>query len=158
MRFEDHARLIPWQDKPAYHALMGRADLMLDTIGFSGFNTAMQAIECGLPIVAREGRFMRGRFGSGILRTLGLDELVAADEKAYVDLAVAVASDRERRGALQRQIEDTREAALIEDVRRQLAAQDWCEARELEALAERALARVASPAVGSAAAVPTWPI
>jgi protein O-GlcNAc transferase len=115
MRFEDHARLIPWQDKPAYHALMRRADLMLDTIGFSGFNTAMQAIECGLPIVAREGRFMRGRFGSGILRSLGLGELVAADEKAYVDLAVAVASDPERRRALQRQIEDRR-APLFDDV------------------------------------------
>jgi protein O-GlcNAc transferase len=115
MRFEDHARLIPWQDKPAYHALMRRADLMLDTIGFSGFNTAMQAIECGLPIVAREGRFMRGRFGSGILRTIGLEELVAADEKAYVDLAVSVASDRERRGALQRRIEDRR-APLFDDV------------------------------------------
>jgi predicted O-linked N-acetylglucosamine transferase (SPINDLY family) len=115
VRFEDHARVIPWQDRGAYHALMRRSDVMLDTIGFSGFNTAMQAIECGLPIVAREGRFMRGRFASGILRMLGLDELVAADETAYVELAVAAASDHERRQALRRQIEERR-AGLFDDV------------------------------------------
>jgi predicted O-linked N-acetylglucosamine transferase (SPINDLY family) len=61
---------------------MKRADVFLDTIGFSGFNTAMQAAECALPIVTREGRFMRGRLASGMLRSMGMSDLVAADEKA----------------------------------------------------------------------------
>lgn len=34
---------------------------MLDILRFSGYNTAVQAIECGLPRVTREGRFLRGR-------------------------------------------------------------------------------------------------
>ena len=51
---------------------------------------AVQALECGLPIVAREGRFLRGRLGSGVLRHLGLDELVASSDDAYVELAVAL--------------------------------------------------------------------
>src|SRR5581483_2154726 len=61
LRFSDHCVVLPWLDKPTYYGLMQKADIMLDTIGFSGFNTAMQAVECGLPIVTREGRFMRGR-------------------------------------------------------------------------------------------------
>ena len=55
--------------------------MYLDSIGFSGFNTALQAVECGLPIVTREGRFMRGRLASGILKRMGLQDLVAADEE-----------------------------------------------------------------------------
>jgi len=64
LRLADHATFTPHLDRGRFFALMQRAQLMLDTIGFSGFNTAMQAIECGLPIVSREGAFMRGRLGS----------------------------------------------------------------------------------------------
>jgi predicted O-linked N-acetylglucosamine transferase (SPINDLY family) len=109
MPFSDYCVVLPWQDKPAYYALMRRADVMLDTIGFSGFNTVMQAMECSLPVVTREGNFMRGRFGAGILRSVGLDELVAADERAYVDLAVAVASSAERRARLRQSIAERRD-------------------------------------------------
>ena len=73
---------------------MKRAHVFLDTIGFSGFNTAMQAVECGLPIVTREGRFMRGRLASGILKRMGLSDLVAQTEADYVALAVRLVQDR----------------------------------------------------------------
>ena len=100
---------LPWQSRASFRALLKRADLYLDTIGFSGFNTAVQALECGLPIVAREGRFLRGRLASGVLRHLGLDELVAGSDEAYVELAVTLAADRERRQALRKRIEAGRE-------------------------------------------------
>lgn len=107
--FERHVVFVPWQTRGAFRALLGRAALYLDTIGFSGFNTAVQALECGLPIVAREGRFLRGRLASGPLRQIGLAELVAPSEEAYVELAVALAGDAERRGQLRRRIETGRE-------------------------------------------------
>ena len=106
--FERHVAFIPWQTRGAFHALLKRADLCLDTIGFSGFNTAVQALQCGLPIVAHEGRFLRGRLASGPLRHLGLDELVAPSEEAYVELATALAADAGRRQALRRRIESAR--------------------------------------------------
>ena len=107
--FERQVTFLPWQSRASFRALLKRADLYLDTIGFSGFNTAVQALECGLPIVAREGRFLRGRLASGVLRHLGLDELVAPSDEAYVELAVALAADRERRQELRRRIEAGRE-------------------------------------------------
>ncbi len=107
--FERRVVFLPWQSRGSFRALLKRADLYLDTVGFSGFNTAVQAVECGLPIVAREGRFLRGRLASGVLRHLGLDELVAPSDEAYVELAVTLAGDRERRQALRKRIEAGRQ-------------------------------------------------
>lgn len=112
--FEQHVAFIPKQPRPVFHGLMRRADVFLDTLGFSGFNTAMQAVECGLPIVTREGSFMRGRFASGILKRMGLPELVAASEEDYVALAVKIASDSEYRDRI-RTILDRSGHILYED-------------------------------------------
>ncbi len=38
---------------------------------------------------------MRGRFASGILRRLGMAELIAASDQEYVELIVRLARDRE---------------------------------------------------------------
>ena len=90
---EAHARFLPWQNRAAFYGLMQEADVYLDTIGFSGYNTAMQAIENALPVVAYEGRFLRGRLTSGILRRIGLDDQVAGTEADYVQAVVKLARD-----------------------------------------------------------------
>jgi protein O-GlcNAc transferase len=100
--------LVPWLAPMAFFALMRRADVYLDTIGFSGFNTVMQAVECALPIVAFEGRFMRGRFASGILRAIGLDELVATDAEQYAQLAVRLARNEVFRDGIRLRLRDRR--------------------------------------------------
>ncbi|HET9734081.1 MAG TPA: tetratricopeptide repeat protein [Burkholderiales bacterium] len=105
-----HLRFLPWLSRAEFHALMRRADLCLDSIGFSGFNTALQALECSVPIVTCEGRFLRGRLASGILRRIGLHELVASDERAYVATAVELARDASLRQALRPRIESQRHA------------------------------------------------
>lgn len=88
-----NVRFLPRQSRPAFFGMLRDCDAMLDTVGFSGFNTAMQAIECDLPIVAWEGRFMRGRLASGTLRAIGMDDLVATTPAQYVDLAARLARD-----------------------------------------------------------------
>jgi predicted O-linked N-acetylglucosamine transferase (SPINDLY family) len=89
-----YLRFIPWQPREAFFGLLRQADVYLDTLGFSGFNTLIQAVECNLPCVTYDGRFMRGRLGSGILKRLGLMECVAADTSQYVDRAVELAANR----------------------------------------------------------------
>jgi predicted O-linked N-acetylglucosamine transferase (SPINDLY family) len=107
MRFEDSVVSVPWQSRGGFHAVLREADVYLDTLGFSGFNTALQGVEAGLPVVTREDRFLRGRLAGGILRRLGLQGLVAPTTDAYVDLVVDPAKDRERRseirGVMQRE-------------------------------------------------------
>jgi protein O-GlcNAc transferase len=113
--FEARVRIIPTLDRGRFFGLMQRATLMLDTHGFSGFNTALQGIECGLPVVAREGEFMRGRLASGILRRLGLDDLVATSDSAFVDIAVTLAHDDAKALRLRREIE-ARRPVLFNDL------------------------------------------
>jgi len=77
-------RLIPFLGKSDFYGLMQKADLYLDTIGFSGFNTAIQSMHCGLPIVTMEGQFMRGRLASGLLNKLNQHSLIAQNTGHYV--------------------------------------------------------------------------
>jgi protein O-GlcNAc transferase len=115
LNFERHVVFLPWHEPPAFRALLAAADLYLDTLGFSGFNTALQAVRCGLPVVTREGQFLRGRLASGMLRHAGLDELVATSDAAYVELAVALASDPGRRQALRERVRNASERLLEDD-------------------------------------------
>ncbi len=104
LEFDRYVAIVPWQTPAAFFGWLQRADLYLDTIGFSGFNTALQAVECSLPIVTREGRFLRGRLASGILKRLGLAELVAQDEQAYIALAVRIATDQVYRTSIRQRM------------------------------------------------------
>ena len=114
--FSRFVALLPWQSRPSFYGLMMRADVCLDTIGFSGFNTAMQAVECGLPIVAWEGRFLRGRLASGIMKRIGLPELVARSESDYVGLAVRLCRDADFRGRVRERIEAGRNVLFEDEV------------------------------------------
>lgn len=113
--FGDFATFVPWQSGPEFYGWLRRADVFLDTIGFSGYNTALLAVECGLPIVTREGRFMRGRLASGILKRMGLSDLVAQTEEDYVALAVRLVQDADYRKRVSERMETSR-PALFDDV------------------------------------------
>jgi protein O-GlcNAc transferase len=95
-------------DRPRFFGLMQQSALMLDTLGFSGFNTVLQAAECGLPVLAYEGNFMRGRLGSGIMRRMGLPELVVSTDDAFIQMAVQLAADPLRRDQLRLKITNQR--------------------------------------------------
>lgn len=111
---EQYLVSIPWQPPARFYSILRQADVFLDTIGFSGFNTAMQAVDCALPIVTVEGRYMRGRFGSAILRRIGLDHLVQPDSAGYVDLACRLAADAALRDSVRAAIASGR-AVLYHD-------------------------------------------
>lgn len=93
LEFDRHVLFIPTQPLHIFHGLLRRAHLALDTLGFSGYNTAIQAIESGLPLVTREGKFLRGRLASGILRRIGMTELIAQSTDEYVSLAAKLVED-----------------------------------------------------------------
>lgn len=94
MSMKDYVVFIPWVGPGQFKSILSQADIFLDSIGFSGFNTAIQAIECGLPIVTMKGKFLRGSFASGLLVKLGLSEYVAKSEDDYIALTKAMLSDK----------------------------------------------------------------
>jgi protein O-GlcNAc transferase len=112
--FDAHVRMVPRLDRPRFFGLMQQSALLLDTMSFSGFNNALQAIEAGLPVLAREGAFMRGRLASGIMRRMGLTELVAITDEAFIEAAVELAANASRRSELRVEIANRR-AVLFHD-------------------------------------------
>ena len=107
--FDRHVSFIPFLGRADFFGLMKHARLFLDSPGFSGFNTVMQAVECGLPVVTHEGEFLRGRLGSGILRRLGMDELVVDSVDAYVEVVAGLMQDEARRKSASARIVERRE-------------------------------------------------
>jgi predicted O-linked N-acetylglucosamine transferase (SPINDLY family) len=108
VKFDATVCVVDFIQRPQFFGLMQHSALMLDTLGFSGFNTAMQAVECGLPLLAYEGEFMRGRFASGIMRRMGLAELIAATDDEFIQKAIELAGDPARLQRLRREIADRR--------------------------------------------------
>lgn len=100
----EHIAFIPWQTPAEFFGLLQRADVLLDSVGFSGFNTTMQAVECGLPVVAFEGQFMRGRFASGILQQAGLPDLIARTPDEFVGLSARLAQEPDLRAEVRRRM------------------------------------------------------
>ena len=58
-------------------------DAMLDTLHWSGGNTTLDALACGLPVVTLPGAFMRGRQSAAMLRAVGAEDLIAARRDDY---------------------------------------------------------------------------
>ena len=102
--FNDCIVFIPWLEADKFYGLMKSANVYLDTIGFSGFNTVMQAMDCALPVVSKQGNFMRGRLGSGILRRMGIPELIANSDEEYIELVVRIANDDSYRNQMSKKI------------------------------------------------------
>ncbi len=82
------------------------ADAMLDTLHWSGGNTSLDALGCGLPVVTLPGAYMRGRQSAAMLRLLGVEELVARDRADYVAIASRLVRDTAWRASLAQRIRD----------------------------------------------------
>jgi len=86
-------RLLPNVDHSDYLRVNLACDAMLDSLYWSGGNTTLDAIACGLPLVTRPGDLMRGRQSAGMLSIMGLDELVAGTDEACVEVALRLGRD-----------------------------------------------------------------
>lgn len=94
--------VLPRMTPAASVAAMGCADVVLDSIGWSGCNSLLDALVHALPIVTLPGETMRSRHGAAILRAIGLDALIASTAAGYIDAAVALGTDPAARAAVSR--------------------------------------------------------
>jgi protein O-GlcNAc transferase len=123
-RVRVHPQVSPTQ----FLGLLQCADVVLDSVGWSGGNTTLEALWYDLPAVTLPGRSMRSRHTAGMLRMLGLEELVARDAEDYVRIAVSLGRDRERRDAIRHAIA-TRKGRLYLDAAPVRALEDLLLAR-----------------------------
>ena len=91
LRFDDFCSFQPKLSFPDFLSLNLAADVLLDTLEWSGGKTTLEAISCGLPVVTCPGRFMRGRHAYAMLRMMGVTRTVASDKDEYIRIATALA-------------------------------------------------------------------
>jgi CRISPR-associated protein Csy1 len=101
-------KFVPRLDARDFRGVVAMADVVVDTMHWSGGNTSLDAIAAGTPIVAWPGRFMRGRQSAAMLDMMGLGQLVASSAEELIGLALDVASDRGRNTWLREQIRTQR--------------------------------------------------
>jgi len=111
------ARLIfsPRERKDRHLARHQCADLFLDTPACNAHTTMSDALWAGLPAISIPGPTFATRVGAGLLRAMGMDELVAPDLDAYVNLAIALGRDRQRLAGLRQTLLQRRHAAPLFD-------------------------------------------
>ena len=102
---DKYCKFIPRQGLEDYLSLMSVSDVFLDTIGWSGGLTTLDAVGCGLPIVTYPGEFFRGRQSLGILQLLEVTETIASSEENYLEIAIKLGLDHEWRWQIIEQLQ-----------------------------------------------------
>jgi predicted O-linked N-acetylglucosamine transferase (SPINDLY family) len=90
--------------KDAYLALLGEADIALDTFPFNGVTTTCECLLMGVPVVTLPGSIHSSRVGYEILQRVGLGALAASHPDAYIRIASGLAADRGRLRAMRREL------------------------------------------------------
>lgn len=85
--------------KMAYAGHLARvqaADFAIDTFPCNGHTTTSDMLWAGLPVITKRGRNFAARVSESLLHAIGLAELVADDDAAFVDLATGLITSPER--------------------------------------------------------------
>ncbi len=93
--------------------LLSVGDVYLDTFPFGGVNSLIDPLEAGMPVITWEGGTFRSRMGAALLRSLGMSELIAADEQSYLRIASGLAADAAARGEWSQRIRTAMERTPV---------------------------------------------
>jgi predicted O-linked N-acetylglucosamine transferase (SPINDLY family) len=102
----DRVHFVARQPRREYLETYHGIDVVLDTFPYNGHTTSLDALWMGVPVVTLAGRTAVGRAGLSQLTNLGLPELVAATPDEFVRIAVTLARDVPRLGALRAGLRD----------------------------------------------------
>ena len=91
------------------------ADLFLDTFPYNAHTTCSDSIWAGLPIVTMEGESFQSRVASSLLKTSDLKELIAKNEREYVNKAVYIAKNKNHLNHLKNKLINSRDANPLFD-------------------------------------------
>jgi predicted O-linked N-acetylglucosamine transferase (SPINDLY family) len=105
---DQFCRFCPRLDADDFMSLNLACDILLDTFGWSGGKTTLEAISCDLPVVTCPGRFMRARHAYAMLTMMGVTETVATDADHYCRIAVRLATNPSHYAAVKTRFAENR--------------------------------------------------
>lgn len=105
--------VVPYQK---YNELMGEVDIALAPFPYNGATTVMDCLWNGLPVVAKAGaETFTTRLGCSVLASMGLSELIGADDEGYLRIAAGLAADAPRLAELRRTLRERLERSPMRD-------------------------------------------
>ena len=107
----EHCVIMPRLDGNQFAAAIGQCDVVLDSVGWSGFNSSLEGLLHNRPIVTFDGALMRGRHTAAIMRVMGLSDAVAHTVDEYIDMAVSLARDPAEREEMSRRMSAAKDCA-----------------------------------------------
>jgi predicted O-linked N-acetylglucosamine transferase (SPINDLY family) len=105
---KDHCVMLGRMSQSKFVAAIGQCDVFLDSLEWSGCNSALESLAHDLPIVTLPGALMRSRHSAAILRMMGVTETIAADLDGYIAAAARLANAPEERMALRRRMAENK--------------------------------------------------
>ncbi|MBI2716832.1 MAG: tetratricopeptide repeat protein [Rhizobiales bacterium] len=106
LKASDHCVFLGRLSQSKFVAAIGQCDVFLDSIGWSGCNSALENLPHGLPIVTTPGALMRGRHSAAILRMMGVTDTIADTIDDYVAIAARLANNPAQRQALRARMQE----------------------------------------------------
>ena len=103
---DKHLLFLGQRTREEYLRVNLACDVMVDSLHWSGGNTSLDALHCGLPVVTCPGALMRGRQSSAMLAAIDCRELIADSARELAAASVEIASDPRRRADLGKRIRD----------------------------------------------------
>lgn len=103
-----HCVFLPRLALEQFVTAIGRCDVVLDSIGWSGGNSTLEGLAHDTPIVTMAAPLMRGRHTMAILKRMGVTETIAETVDDYVAIAARLGRDVPWRMAVKQQISDNK--------------------------------------------------
>lgn len=107
---------------PDYINLVKLADVMLDTLYWSGVNTSYDAFSVGTPIITLPGKLQRGRYTYAAYEKMRMNDCIASSEANYIEQALIVSKNSAFRQKILKQ-----SSVLFCDLQPAQAFQNWIE-------------------------------
>ncbi|XZF61962.1 MAG: tetratricopeptide repeat protein [Gloeotrichia echinulata DVL01] len=93
LNYQDYCIFLPHMHLRSFTGISAMADVFLDSIGWSGCNSTLEAIAHNVPVLTLPGELMRGRHSLGILKMMGIEETIASNKEEYVQIAIRLGRD-----------------------------------------------------------------
>lgn len=112
---QNYCRFLPRLSPGEFSGVAAIADIILDSVSWSGCNSTLESLSHALPVVTLPGELMRGRHTMAILKMMGIEELIATSKDDYVNLAVRLGQDCLYRQQIRERIDENK-YKLYEDL------------------------------------------
>jgi protein O-GlcNAc transferase len=116
LNYQDYCIFLAPMDSTRFAGITAIADVFLDSIGWSGCNSTLEALAHDIPVLTLPGDLMRGRHTMAMLKMMGVEETIAATKDDYIQMAVRLGQDADYRQQLKQLISENK-YKLYEDLK-----------------------------------------